>query len=431
MNKLSSLIDKAKEYGMSGLAITNHDNLSEVIEINRAQKKLRENNDNFTLAIGNEIYLIDKYVDDDSVRQKYYHFILIAKDKIGYQALVELSSRAWYRSSILRGRRRVPTEKIDIEEIITPTVKGHVVAATACLGGEMATHILNNDFEKAKTFINWCIKIFGKEDFYLEMQPSKSQEQKIVNNFIQNYCHETNTKAIITTDAHYLTKEDFPVFEAFLRSQEEKREVKEYYDFARLMTEDEILNLCSEMELSQDFIAKCLTNTNYIQSQIEFYDLAQTQVIPKVPLPDIKLTIPKRNLDEALQYPTLNWAFHDVEEGTLYCIRYCLNSLYQKGLWSKKYLERLEEEFEVHKYQSDELHSNFFNYVNCCQWLINLAWSIDCAVGPARGSAGGCLINFLMDVTQIDPIQYDLKFWRYLNKVRTSPLNFIRWRKIG
>ena len=93
INKLPDLVAKAKELGMSGLAITNHDNLSEVIEINRMQKKLAKDGDDFVLAIGNEIYLVDSYDPDDGKREKYFHFILIAKDKIGYQALIELSSR--------------------------------------------------------------------------------------------------------------------------------------------------------------------------------------------------------------------------------------------------------------------------------------------------------------------------------------------------
>ena len=135
INKLPDLVKRAHEHGMSGIAITNHDNLSEVIEINRMQKELKENGDNFVLAIGNEIYLVDDFFDDDKIIQDYYHFILIAKDKIGYKALVELSSAAWYRSTIVRRKRRVPTLKSDIEKVMS-WAKGHIVAATACLGGE-------------------------------------------------------------------------------------------------------------------------------------------------------------------------------------------------------------------------------------------------------------------------------------------------------
>ena len=111
------MIYRAKELGMSGLAITNHDNLSEVIAINREQKKLRKNKDDFVLAIGNEIFLVDNFDPAVKERQKYYHFILVAKDKIGYDALIELSTRAWYRSAVQWGRRRVPTLKADIEEV--------------------------------------------------------------------------------------------------------------------------------------------------------------------------------------------------------------------------------------------------------------------------------------------------------------------------
>lgn len=423
INRLDTLVNRAKELGLNGIAITDHDNLCQAIKINDYQKQLQASNDPFILALGNEIYLIDKYEDDDNNKQQYYHFILIAKDEIGYKALVELSSCAWYRSSILRSKRRVPTEKSDIEEVMQ-WAKGHVIASTACLGGELPYLVLNNKQEEAERFLNWCVAQFGKENFYIELQPSDSAEQVLFNRAALSKWHE-NYKFIISTDAHYLDEKDFSIFEAFLRSDEKnkRREVKEYYTFARLMGEEEIFNLMRQMNIPDEITRECLDNTIEVSKQFELFDLAQTQKIPSVPLQEIELTIPADKLEEAIKYPTISWALNDEEIGTRYCIKYCLNSLYKKDLWSERYLDRLEEEFEVHKYQSDELNSNFFNYVNCCQWLENLAWSIDCAVGPGRGSAGGCLINFLMDVTQIDPIQYDLKFWRYLNKVRTSPLD--------
>lgn len=418
MNRLPDLVATAKAYGMQGLAITNHDNLSEVIEINRMQKKLKEQNDDFVLAIGNEIYLIDKYIDDDSIQRTYYHFLLIAKDKIGYQALVELSSRAWYRSSILRKRRRVPTEMTDIEEVMT-WAKGHLVAATACLGGQLAKSVNAGKFDEAEDFLKWCVEQFGKEDFFIELQPSNSEDQIRFN----RYAYQTwrnKYKFIITTDAHYLKKEDLPVFEAFLRSQEEKREVNEFYSFARLMEEDEIFDLMGKMNISQEFCRECLDNTVKVGNQIVFYDLAQTPRIPKAPHPEISPYL--WSPTDVKDYPTLYWATQSDDDSTLYCITNCLNSLKQRDLWKDEYLNRLEEEFSTFKYQSEQLNDSFFKYTNTMQHFIDLAWSVDCAVGPSRGSASGCLICYLQDVVQCDPLQYGLPFWRFLNKVRTSPL---------
>lgn len=95
----------------------------------------------------------------------------------------------------------------------------------------------------------------------------------------------------------------------------------------------------------------------------------------------------------------------------------------ERGKWNEEYLSRLEEEFDTFKFQSEAFNDNFFAYFNTMQHFLELAWSIDCAVGPSRGSASGSLLCYLMDVVQCDPIQYGLYFWRFANKVRTSPLD--------
>lgn len=421
INKLEDLVNKAKEFGMRGIAITNHDNLSEVIEINRMQKKLRDAGDNFVLAIGNEIYLVDSYDPDDKQREKYYHFLLIAKDKIGYQALIELSTRAWYRSTVKWGKRRVPTLKSDIEEVME-WARGHVVASTACLGGEFPTLINNGEYDKAELFIEWCNNQFGNEDFYIELQPSDSKDQTLFNQRAIGFYHD-RAKFIITTDAHYQNVEDFPVFEAFLRSKQEDREVKEYYTFARMMDEREIYELMDKMDIRPQFVDKCFLNTLHIADQIEFYDLAQDPRIPKVELPLINVGFSTEQLYDLSKYPTLWWATHEKDYQTYYCAMYCLKSLMERGKWNEEYLSRLEEEFDTFKFQSEAFNDNFFAYFNTMQHFLELAWSIDCAVGPSRGSASGSLLCYLMDVVQCDPIQYGLYFWRFANKVRTSPLD--------
>ena len=421
INKLEDLVNKAKEFGMRGIAITNHDNLSEVIEINRMQKKLRDAGDDFVLAIGNEIYLVDSYDPNDKQRETYYHFLLIAKDKIGYQALIELSTRAWYRSTVKWGKRRVPTLKSDIEEVME-WARGHVVASTACLGGEFPFLINNGEYEKAEQFIEWCNNQFGSEDFYIELQPSDSKDQTLFNQRAVDF-YNGRAQFIITTDAHYQNVEDFPVFEAFLRSKQEDREVKEYYTFARMMDEREIYELMCKMSIAPKFVDKCFLNTLHIADQIEFYDLAQDPRIPKVELPLINVGFTTEQLNDLAQYPTLWWATHEKDYQTYYCAMYCLKSLMERGKWNEEYLSRLEEEFDTFKFQSEAFNDNFFAYFNTMQHFLELAWSIDCAVGPSRGSASGSLLCYLMDVVQCDPIQYGLYFWRFANKVRTSPLD--------
>lgn len=426
LNKLPDLVRRAQELGMTGLAITNHDNLSEAIDINRMQKKLQKEENPFTLAIGNEIYLVKEYWADDNQKETYYHFILIAKDKIGYDALVRFSSAAWYRSSVKRGKRRVPTLFSDIEDLMQDA-KGHLVATSACLGGMLPKMVLGGAGDLAKQFMGWCIDQFGEDDFYVEIQPSNHAEQIEFNNWV--YKNIDPHHVTIATDAHYQDKADFDIFEAFLRSDEknQKREVKEFYDFARLMAEDEIYSIIrSTTDIDDEWLGIVMENTVKIAGQIEFYDLAQDPRIPGAPLQranGLDLHLGGWEVEYVQHWPTIEWALHEQDEQTRYCIYTCLNTLKERDKLNDTYLDRLEEEFDTFKFQSEAFHDNFFKYFNTMQHYIDMAWAIDCAVGPSRGSASGCLICYLMDVVQCDPLQYNLPFWRFANKVRTSPLD--------
>lgn len=426
LNKLPDLVRRAQELGMVGLAITNHDNLSEAIDINRMQKKLRKDENPFTLAIGNEIYLVKEYWADDNQKETYFHFILIAKDKIGYDALVRFSSAAWYRSSVKRGKRRVPTLFSDIEDLMQDA-KGHLVATSACLGGMLPRMVLGGAGDLAKQFMGWCTDQFGEDDFYVEIQPSNHAEQIEFNNWV--YKNIDPHHVTIATDAHYQDKADFDIFEAFLRSDEknQKREVKEFYDFARLMAEDEIYSIIrSTTDIDDEWLGIVMENTVKIAGQIEFYDLAQDPRIPGAPLQranGLDLHLGGWEIEYVQHWPTIEWALHEQDEQTRYCIYTCLNTLKERDKLNDTYLDRLEEEFDTFKFQSEAFHDNFFKYFNTMQHYIDLAWKISCAVGPSRGSASGCLICYLMDVVQCDPLQYNLPFWRFANKVRTSPLD--------
>ena len=137
INKPDDLINKAIELGLSGIAITDHECLSAHIEAEKHMNKIQEKNPNFKLALGNEIYLTDSRDNG----QRYYHFILIAKDAIGHRALRELSSKAWMNSYTDRKMERVPTLKEELEEVIKK-FPGHLIATSACIGGELSSTAL-------------------------------------------------------------------------------------------------------------------------------------------------------------------------------------------------------------------------------------------------------------------------------------------------
>ena len=138
INTPEGLIDTAISLGLSGIAITDHEALCAHVQAEKYFNKIKDNiPPDFTLAFGDEIYL----VDDKIPGQKYYHFILIAKDEIGYRALKELSSKAWLESYVDRRLERVPTSKADLAEVVRK-FPGHLIATTACIGGELPTLIL-------------------------------------------------------------------------------------------------------------------------------------------------------------------------------------------------------------------------------------------------------------------------------------------------
>ena len=135
-NRVDKLILKANEIGLKGIAITDHECLSAHVDAKLIEKTIRETNPDFKVILGNEIYLCK---DRETLPQKFYHFILLAKDKIGYQALSELSSIAWLNMFSYRGMDRVITTYSDLENIIQKYGKGHLIAQSSCLGGELST----------------------------------------------------------------------------------------------------------------------------------------------------------------------------------------------------------------------------------------------------------------------------------------------------
>ena len=146
INKPKDLIDTAIKLGLSGVAITDHECLSAHMEVNQYAKEIKKEHPDFKIALGNEIYL----VDDRSRNQKYYHFLLIAKDAIGHKALRELSSIAWYNVYTDRRMERVPLLKDQLARVISQ-YRGNVMATTACMGGELSTLALKIYSKKTLT----------------------------------------------------------------------------------------------------------------------------------------------------------------------------------------------------------------------------------------------------------------------------------------
>lgn len=425
INKPKALINKAIELGLTGIAITDHECLSAHMEVNQYAKELREKNPDFTVALGNEIYL----TDTRDRGQRYYHFILIAKDAIGHRQLRELSTIAWKNSYVDRKMERVPLLKSELKEIVSKN-KGHLIATTACIGGELGTEILKAEeaeavkdqdtayqhLQKIYDLITFCVDLFG-DDFYIECAPSTKDDQIRVNKRSKRIAEAFNLKMVVGTDSHYLTKAERQVHKAYLNSKEGEREVDDFYEFSRLMDSDEIFELLG-LAFDKDYIEHILNNTIDLQNKITFYSLERKQMIPKV---------------EVTNYPASNarWRFSNhlllnklltsdnIQER--YWVNECLKSLEEKGLLlNDEYLTRLEIEADVIKDIGEKLDDCLFAYFNTFKHYIDLFWECGSIVGPGRGSATGFLSNYLLGITQLDPIRWNLPYWRFLNKERAE-----------
>lgn len=425
INRPKDLIDKAIELGLTGIAITDHECLSGHMEVNQYAQELKKTNPDFKIALGNEVYLVDKR--ENGI--KYYHFILVAKDAIGHKALRELSSIAWYNSYTDRAMERVPITKEELADVMSK-YRGHVIASTACMGGELSTAAYNmscaesvNDMASAKVFydqicnfISYCQKVFG-DDFYIECAPSTAEDQCITNKKLYKIAAAYNIPMIVGTDAHYLTKEDRYVHKAYLNSKGGEREVDSFYEFAHLMTFDEAHGLLADCFESNEIAENILFNTNKVRDKITDYSLERKQMIPKVQVKDY----PRCSAWEWDMYPTLKELLASENIQERYWVNECILRLAELELDGEpEYAQRLEIEADVIKYIGEKLDDCLFAYFNTFKHYIDLFWECGSIVGPGRGSATGFLSNYLLGITQLDPVRWKLPYWRFLNRERAE-----------
>ena len=413
INKIKDITDRAIEIGLSGYCLTDHECLSGAPQANfYAQDILKEHPD-FKVALGNEIYL----TPNREMGQKYYHFILIAKNKIGFRALRELSSRAWMNSYWDKGLERVPTTYDDLKEIVSK-YPNSLIATTACLGGQVSTQVLNlikaekhedtmgiaEAHNNIVNFILWCKKLFGN-DFYIECAPGQSHEQIVVNKRLKSIAAAFKCKMVLGTDAHYLTKKDRFVHKAYLNSKGGEREVDAFYEYAYLQDENEIKENIAPSELDYN---ELVNNSYEIYNKIENYSIAHKQTIPKVKVKNY----PKIKQITNPQYQTLNSLGNSDDIYDRYWVNECLHELLKKDLYNNEYLSRLEEEADIKKTISEKLGTNMFSYPITLQHYVDLFWECGSTVGAGRGSSCSGLNHYLLGITQLDPIKWDLPFWR-------------------
>lgn len=416
---IKKLINTAIDIGLSGIAITDHEALCSHPKVIQYAEEVHKEHPNFKIALGDEIYLVDEIPNDE-----HYHYILLAKDKQGHKILRILSSLAWLNSYSAKGLTRVDTLKSDLERYVKAN-PGHLIASTACIGGELGKRILSmtaaekmgdtatvqKEHDAIVKFVLWNKDLFG-DDFYIETQPGISKEQIIVNRRLLSIAKCFDVKVTCTSDSHYYRPEDRLIHKSFLNSKEGDREVDAFYQDAYLHTDEEMIEKYAKSDFDQSFVEYMFNNTIEIMNKIEDYTLFHTQQIPMVEVKDY----PKKVWDN--KYPVLNSMFSSDDKVNRYWVNQCVDKLKELKLDNDTYFSRLEEEADVKQTISEKLDTNIFAYPVTLQYYIDKFWELGSTVGAGRGSSCSGLNHWLLGVTQLDPVQWDLPFFRYLNKER-------------
>ena len=328
-----------------------------------------------------------------------------------------------------RGMRRVPTYYQDLIDIIRAN-PGHVVGSTACLGGALGTQLLKYRETKNEALyekiIAWCeqmVWIFGEENFFLELQPAANREQKYVNRMLIDIANTYHFRYIITTDSHYLRKEDKSIHKAYLNSQNGDREVDDFYATTYMMNTEE---LESFMDMSREELEMAYANIRSIKNMCEDYSLLKPLKIPQLPWKDIVLHTGAQCKTYVDLIPWLEKFLLSDYEGDRVMANQIVECLEKdERLHEQKIYNAINECLEMTWISSEVNKTHWSAYYLNLQKIIEECWNAGTLVGCGRGSGVGFILLYLLGITQINPQWESTKTfaWRFLNPERVSVLD--------
>lgn len=400
LNRVQPLLEKVKQSGMSAVALTDHGVLYGVTEFWLGAK-----DQGVKPIIGCEIYLAPgKHTQKSAVDGvKYYHLLLLAKNKTGYANLNKIVS-----ISHLEGMYYKP--RVDLETLAKHS-EG-LICTSACLAGPISRHILRKQDDKAEFYLKALYQIFG-EDFYLEVQRNgfantdqwedrfgenisaehvrTIQEQMLVNTRLREYGEKMNIPVITTTDAHFLNKDDDTTQEVLFAIKD-----------GRLLTDpkrrmgylDTYVKTPDEMDHHFEDAPEIITNTIEVAEKVETYDITFDRIQPKYIT--FKKSEQGKTTQELLAEQTFAGAkevYKNVDEALTERIKYELKVIHEKG------------------------YDDYFLVVSD---IIKWARSQGIVVG-VRGSVAGSVVAYCLDIINVEPLGWELYFERFLNPERPSP----------
>jgi len=403
---IQSLYQKAIKDDMPAIAITDHGNMFGAFEfVSEAYKHKNEDGSlKVKPIIGCEFYVVaDRTRKSFTKEQKddRYHQVLLAKNKIGYQNLIKLTSLGYIEGLYSKYPR--------IDKSLIEKYHEGLIATTCCIGAHVPQAILRNGEESGEKEFKWWLDIFG-DDFFIEVQRHNIKEQDIVNISLLKYAKKYNVSVIATNDSHYTDRDDFNAHDILLCiNTGEKKSTPGYDDFVnddinikdrRFKFPNDQFYFKSKVEMQELFkdIPESIDNTNIIVDKVELLNLKKDILLPAFPVPPEFQIHGDANLNQ--------WEYlkHITYEGAK--IRY--------SDLTPEIQERIE--FELFTVKT----MGFAGYFLIVSDFIKAGRDIGVYVGPGRGSAAGSVVAYCIGITNIDPIKYNLLFERFLNPDRKS-----------
>ena len=378
--RIKTLVSRAAELEHSAIAITDHGNLFGVPEFFTYAKKQGVNP-----IIGCEFYVTPSGMQDKSDRTR-YHQVLLAKNEAGYKNLIKLSSLSYSDGYYYKPR-------LD-KDILKKHSEG-LIATTCCLQGEVLQNILKVGEDRARKMFEWYLDVFG-EDYYIEIQDHGIPDQKKCNAVLLRWAKEYNVKVIATNDVHYVEKEDAAAQDVLLCLQTGKdlndpnRMRFENDQFYLKTTEEMLTALSSDIDMA--LCEMMLDNTREIADKCVFDLPMGTLLMPHYPIPEEF----NNDMDAYLKHMVFERAAQ----------RY--------GVITAIVEERLNHELGIIK------QMGYAGYFLIVQDFTTAARQLSVSVGPGRGSAAGSAVAYCLGITNIDPLEYNLLFERFLNPERVS-----------
>src|SRR5512139_2681154 len=377
--RIDRLVDRAKQYGMPAVALTDHGNLHGAVEF---YDKARAGG--IKPIVGCEVYVAHGARTEKGLsvtgKGAYDHLLLLARNRGGYRNLMKLSSAGY-----LEGFHYKP--RVD-KELLAKHAEG-LICLSACLRGEIPQLVVAGDLDRAREAAEWYRSLYGADFYYFELQDHGIPEERVVVRELLRLGAEMGIPVVATNDCHYIQRDDAEAHEVLLCIQTGKT-MKEADRF-RFTTQELYMKSPEEMAALFAEAPEALANTLRVAEQVDFTMDTERVQLPGFPIP-----------------PEF-----DSEEGYL-------RSLCEEGL-ARRYPEITDEMRARLDYELKTIcQVGYARYFLIVRDFTHYARTHGVAVGPGRGSAAGSLVSYVLGITDIDPLRFNLLFERFLNPERVS-----------